>query len=273
MLATVGEWMAVDSGVFSLLSLVRELFLIELAAISVAASVLIRSRVRRRALEESVKGEKFRERHRIARELHDGAGHRLLAITMHARRLSVEATAEPSTAQIIEELAVQAQRDMREALGCLPHPDRVRAGDLLLSDQVIALGSDLPDVELSVHFGNIENEAGLDPATRHAALRIIQEAVSNAIKHGEGPIEVRVRFGEQLELSIANGGRSASRGAHPTGTPLLRLPSTGQGLPNMRMRATELGGVLDYHELPGGGVRIAACLPGRGRRRVRTPAA
>ncbi|MFD4583805.1 sensor histidine kinase [Streptomyces sp. NPDC058434] len=265
--------MAVDNGVFSLLSLVREFFLFELAAIAVAATVLIRSRVRRRALEESARGEKFRERHRIARELHDGAGHRMLAIIMHARRLSAEATAEPWTAQIIEELAVQAQREVREALGCLPHPDRFRAGAPLLSDQVIALGSDLPGVELSVHFGSLENEAGLDPAARHAALRIIQEAVSNAIKHGEGPIDVRVRFGERLELSVANGGRSASRGAHPTGTPLMRLPGTGQGLSNMRLRATELGGVLDYQELPGGGVRIAARLPGPGRRPVRTPAA
>jgi signal transduction histidine kinase len=276
MLAAMGEWMAVYSGVFSLLSMARELFLIELVAITVATSVLFRARARRLALEESAEGEKIRERHRIARELHDGAGHRMLAIVMHARQLSAQATGAPSTAQIIEELAVQAQREVREALGCLPRPDRAAAGPLL-SDQVIALGADLPEVDLSVQFGNVEGEVNLDAGSRHAALRIIQEGVSNAIKHGEGPIDVRIRFGEQLELSIANGAHSVAGSAAHAGLagtpPPPLLPSTGQGLSNMRQRAAELGGVLDYQDLPGGGVRISASLPGRPRRPAPTSVA
>ncbi|MET9294784.1 histidine kinase [Streptomyces sp. NPDC003077] len=263
-----------NSGVLPLLSLAREFFLIELVAIAVAAGVVVRAQRRRRALEELARHEKFRERHRIARELHDGAGHHMLAIVMHARRLSAETAGGRSTAQIIEELAVQAQREVREALGRLPRSDRAAANaGPLLSEQVVALGSTLPDVGLAVRFGNIEDEAGLHPDTRHAALRIFQESVSNAIKHGEGPIDVQVRFGDRLELKITNGGRPPVCAPRTTRTALPRVPGTGQGLSNMRLRATELGGTLDYQELPGGGVRITAGLPGRGRRPVHTSAA
>ncbi|MGW1955717.1 sensor histidine kinase [Streptomyces sp. NPDC001920] len=220
--------------------------------------------MRGRQLKEFARQERIRERIRIASELHDGAGHRMLGIVMHARQLSADA---PKTAHAIEDLALEVQREIREAVGWLPRSGGAPAKDASLSDHVIALGIDLPQVDLAVHFVNVEAEANLHASTRLAALRIIQEGVTNAIKHGEGPIEVRVEFGEQLDVSIVNGPaarsddgvRSLGRG--PSTAPL--VPGAGQGLFHMRRRAAELGGSLDYEELPGGGVRITTALPSR----------
>ncbi|WP_234439898.1 sensor histidine kinase [Streptomyces bicolor] len=242
-------------------------------AFSVALGILIRARTRSRHLKELARQERIRERVRIASELHDGAGHRMLGIVMHARQLSTDA---PKAAHAIEDLALEVQREIREAVGWLPRSGRAPTEQASLSDQVIALGIDLPQVDLAVHFDNVEAEGNLHASTRLAALRIIQEGVTNAIKHGEGPIEVRVEFGEQLDVSIVSTPVSRGddgvrcRGRGQTAVPL--IPGTGQGLFHMRRRAAELGGSFDYEELPGGGVRITTVLPSRPGRPVRATA-
>ncbi|WP_328770057.1 sensor histidine kinase [Streptomyces sp. NBC_00286] len=199
----------------------------------------------------------------------------MLAIVMHARQLSAQSVHAPKAAHAIEELAVEAQREIRAALGRLPRSEQA-SDDAPLSDRVTALGVDLPEVDLTLHFSGVEAEENLHASTRHAALRIIQEGVSNAIKHGEGPIDVRVEFGEQLHVSIVNGpapgngavARSRLRG----GTVAPLVPGSGQGLLHMRRRAAELGGSFCYQELPGGGVRIMATLPSRPGRPVEATA-
>ncbi|WP_433546996.1 sensor histidine kinase [Streptomyces sp. CA-294286] len=220
--------------------------------------------------------ERLRERRRIAREIHDGAGHHMLAIVLHARHLAAQTPMSATAVRAIEELAVEAQRDVRKALGCLPRTEGRAAPAPLLSVQALDLAADLPGIDLTMNLDHMEAEAELPPSTRHAALRIVQESVGNAVKHGGGPIDVRVRFGELLEVSITDRGRPSLPGSvvpdhgTPFGSPVV-LPSSGLGLPGMRRRAAELGGTLDYRELPGGGgVRVTAILPGRPGARVRT---
>ncbi|MFH9064888.1 sensor histidine kinase [Streptomyces coeruleorubidus] len=232
---------------------------------TIAVGIFFHARLKYRALEESARSEKFRERARIASELHDGAGHRMLAIVMHARQLSAQSAHVPMAAHVIEELAVEAQREIRAALGHLPR-SRSASYDAPLSDRVTALGVDLPEVGLTVHFSGVEAEEDLHASTRHAGLRIIQEGVSNAIKHGEGPIDVRVEFGEQLQVSIVNGpapGVGAVARSRLRGGAVPLVPGSGQGLLHMRRRVAELGGSFRYEELPGGGVRIMATMPSR----------
>ncbi|MFE7131012.1 sensor histidine kinase [Streptomyces sp. NPDC057638] len=245
----------------------RGLFLFELLSAVAVLWMFWYGKAKLRIHEESVTREKFRERRRIARELHDGAGHRMLAIVMHARRLGAENSEAAAAAETIEELAVQAGRDVRGALGCLPRQDRPGQVDGPLTDRVVALGVDLPEVGLRARFTNVGAEVNVHARVRHEALRLIQEGVTNAIKHGDGPIDVGVTFGDRLEVTITNGPR-AERGA-PTFQKAGRLgrslPGGGQGIPNMRRRAYELGGDLDFRRLPGGGVRIAAVLPLNGR--------
>ncbi|WP_175409410.1 histidine kinase [Streptomyces sp. TRM64462] len=217
--------------------------------------VLVRAKSKCRALRESARNATFQERLRIASELHDGAGHRMLAIVLHARQLRAQdgGTHAPRTAHLIEELAVEAQREVREALGCLPVPGSAPA-DPPLSERVVALGEGLPpDVDLTVRFGNAEAESGLGAAVRHAAYRIVQEALSNAVKHGSGPVDVRVDFGERLRVTVTNAARR-EEGATPV------FPGSGQGLAHMRRRAAELGGHVTYRPLPDGGVRLTAVL-------------
>ncbi|MFI5807300.1 sensor histidine kinase [Streptomyces sp. NPDC051561] len=242
----------------------RELFLLEVLSLATTLGVFLYGEAKRRALTAAVESEKFRERRRIARELHDGAGHRMLAIVLRARQLAAHSpsTPQPLAAQAIEELAVQAQRDVREAIGCLPRVTSGSPGRAVpapgatrsptLSELVTGLGLDLPAGNLSVGFDDMGREHHFSGDSRHAAFRIIQEAVSNGLKHSEGPIDVRVRFGERLEISVTSGGARRS-------VPV--LPGSGQGLLNMHRRAAELGGTLAYRELPGGRVRVIAVLP------------
>ena len=86
----------------------------------------------------------------------------------------------------------------------------------------------------------------------HSAYRIVQEALTNALKHaGQAHAEVIVRFGNQwLELTVRDDGHGSSDG----GTP-------GYGLVGMRERATLLGGQLDAGPRPTGGFTVHARFP------------
>lgn len=258
----------------SFLLLVREIYLIELLLGTLVLGVYAHGKARHRALAKSVSHERFHERRRIARELHDGAGHHLLAIVIHARRLSSQQPGAGPTAGTIENLAAEAQREIRRAIGRLPDPGSGQAAGPLepavespqwtgpLSERVAALGANLPVTDLVVHFAAIEEERKLAPGPRHQALRIIQEAVSNAVKHGEGRIDVRIRFGDPLDITVTSRSRPPA-GPREDTTGLAGKPGAdgGHGLVNMRLRAAELGGALDYRRLPGGVVQVTASLP------------
>lgn len=245
-----------------------------------AAAVWCERRVR--AADRAVRRERMRERGRIARELHDAAGHRLLAIVLHARRLAGEAPHVRFTAETIEELARLTQRDVRNALGVLRGPSshgssestpasRQVAGARSLSAGAVEIGTGLPDVDLTVQLDNVQIERELRPHVRHAALRIIQESITNAINHGGGPISVHLEFGDQLELNVVNG----SAGTAANEPPLRPLPSggagsrptevDGRGLSGICERVAELGGRVEYGEPPGGGFRLRAGIPIRAR--------
>lgn len=241
----------------------------------VVALVLLRCRSRCRELSRMVRRERSRERGRIARELHDVAGHRLLAIVLHARKLLSEVPDARSTAELVEELAVLTQRDIRTVLGVLRATDRdaafevaplgtsdTAAGNQPLSTSVVALGIGLPDVDLTVRLSEVEREHGLRPSARHAALRVVQEGITNAIKHGSGPISVHVDFGVELDVSVINGPVGGSlRTAPPRPRTGEDDRGPGRGLRGLRDRVAELGGTVEYGALDSGGFRVRARVP------------
>ena len=108
-------------------------------------------------------------------------------------------------------------------------------------------------MELHVEGERRELPSGLDLA----GYRVVQEALTNALKHGGGSAEVTVSFGEdELRLEIADAGRRASLAP--------RVEGGGHGLVGMRERVRVIGGELHAGPRPGGGFEVDARLPLQG---------
>jgi signal transduction histidine kinase len=198
------------------------------------------------------------ERARIARDLHDVVAHSMSVIVVQAgaERLALpeEATSTREVLQSIEETGRQALVEMRrlvemlrkddEELALAPQPSLAHLE--LLVEQVREAG--LP-VELSV-----EGEPrALPPGVDLSAYRIVQEALTNALKHA-GPARARVTIryaANQLELEVGDDGAGTTGGAD----------GGGHGLVGMRERVAVFGGVLEADRRLEGGYRLRATLP------------
>jgi signal transduction histidine kinase len=223
------------------------------------------------------------ERGRIARELHDVVAHSVsvMVVQAGAARRSVAANPGQATAALtqIESTGRQALAEMRRLLGLLrdrrdggealaPQPSLAHLDSLVLA----AREAGLP-VELTVEGEPRPLPAGIDLS----AYRIVQEALTNSLKHA-GPAKATVRIcygGAALEVQVWDDGRGASgpppgggepeangrppggRGADAEG----RLDGEGHGLIGMRERVALFGGELEVGPRPGGGFRVAARLP------------
>jgi signal transduction histidine kinase len=220
--------------------------------VSVMAYLLDRHRLQCRAAVPAVQ----RERLRIARELHDIVGHRLLAIAMHARQLRMVATQSGHVADEIDDLVRQTQSDVRRTIGMLRC---VRGGDgEPLSSSVTEFGTRLPHGELTIQFDNIDLERHVDPQLRRTALKIVQESVTNAVKHGRGPVRMQLSFGSELVISVVNGTVMDRIDILPD---RLVDTSAGFGLRGLRERVAAHGGSFVCGPVAGGGFAVRACLP------------
>jgi signal transduction histidine kinase len=197
------------------------------------------------------------ERARIARELHDVVAHGVSVMTIQAggvrQLLGSKREREREALLIIEETGRQALADMRRLLGVLrdaneapaltPPPGLGRIPELV--EQMRVAG-------LPVSYA-IRGEAGeLSPGIDVSGYRIVQEALTNALKHARPTrTSVVVTYGrETLEIEVTNDGRS--NGA---------APGPGHGLVGMRERATLYGGTLEAGPYEGDGYRVRARLP------------
>jgi signal transduction histidine kinase len=200
------------------------------------------------------------ERMRIARELHDVVAHHVSLMGIQAAAARRVLTRQPATAErslaCIEETSRQAVREMHRLLGFLrqepepesraPQPSMRELGALI--DQMRAAG--LPVVL------TIEGEArSLPPSVDLSAYRIVQEALTNTLKHaGPATAEVTVRYSDQdLEIEISDDGHhDSSLAAHS---------SSGKGLVGMRERVSLLGGRLQIGANAEAGFAVRAYLP------------
>jgi len=96
----------------------------------------------------------------------------------------------------------------------------------------------------------------LSPALEHAVLRVTQEALANAVRHGDADlITVRLRAGDgHVVLEVSDDGRGFDVAAREAGT-------AGLGLRAMRDRVAEHGGQLSIDSVPGAGTQVRACFP------------
>jgi len=210
-----------------------------------------------REREENARLAVSEERARIARELHDIVAHGVSVIVAQARagpHLVHDPERAAGAFRAIETSGRDALIDLRRLLGILRSDDQELAIgpqpglDSLASlvDQVSASG--LP-VQLRVEGEPMHLPAGVDLS----AYRIVQEALTNIVKHaGPATAEVAIRFGPRaLELEIVDDGRGAS-GA---------LDGTGHGLIGMRERVTLYGGTIEARTRDEGGYVVRARLP------------
>lgn len=236
-------------------------------AAALGESVRGRRALAAEALERAERAEQLRdqearylmnaERLRIAREVHDTVAHAIAVINLHAGVTAHVLDERPEQVReslgTIERTSATALRELRATLGLLrdagddehaPAPGLGRLGELV----AMARGSGL-EVTVDAEDPPLE----LPGAVNHAAYRILQEAITNAVRHaGPAHLNVSVRCDDELQIRVADDGH---------GGPATGEPGRGRGITGMRERAALLGGNLTAGPRPGGGFEVCACLP------------
>jgi signal transduction histidine kinase len=187
----------------------------------------------------------YRERRRIARDLHDGLAQDLAFIGAQARRLPA---GDDAPATRIAVAAARALAESRHAIATL-----ARSVDASLDSSVAQAAEEVAARE-GVRL-RLDLEPGLQApdAVHDALMRIVREALSNAIRHGRaGSVTVRLARTDDLHLTVEDDGVGL-----PAGEPNGR----GFGLVSMRERAEALGGTVELSPAPERGVRVEVRLP------------
>jgi signal transduction histidine kinase len=198
------------------------------------------------------------ERTRIARELHDVVAHSVSLMTVQAGAAKTIAAKDPEGAQramaAVEQAGRQTLNELRHLLDVLrpeagvnglgPQPGLAEVARL--TDQFVNAGLDV-----SVTVGDIK--ADLPARVDLFTYRIVQEALTNVLKHGGrgARAEVRIVIDEsEVVIEVLDDGLGSTN-----------LPGSGRGIVGMRERAMLLGGSLEAGPRAGGGFRVVAHLP------------
>ena len=207
-----------------------------------------RVRLRRERLEAAREREEGRERvavaeerTRIARDLHDSAGHAINVILVQAGAARLLRDKDPARAtealETIEDVARETLGDIDQLVRALREDDRPAQDDGVEPPLGLVGLATLVDRHRSAGLDVAMKADGprrpLAPGVDQAAYRILQEALTNAARHGEGSAEVEVTYGDAaVELAVSN----------PTGH---ESAGSGHGIVGMRERAALLGGTLE----------------------------
>ncbi|MEU1144233.1 sensor histidine kinase [Streptomyces sp. NPDC005863] len=252
------------------------LVLTVLSGVVLLLGTLLRERAeaRRRLVEQETISEAERarrtlleERARIARELHDVVAHHMSVITVQADSAPYRLRGLPASAQeefgAIATSARESLTEMRRLLAVLrsedahgeraPQPGLDRLPHLVEATARAGIPIDLSRPELAI----LRQLAEVTPAVDLSAYRIVQEALSNVMRHAPGArTEITVTLDStHLLVLVVNGPPTESPG------PLVESGGTGHGLVGMRERVRLVGGTVDAGPLPDGGFRVAARLP------------
>lgn len=202
------------------------------------------------------------ERLRLARELHDVVSHSIAMINVRASaavHVMDDRPGEARTALLaIKAASHDALRDLRAVLGVLTDPEdaasrRPAAGLAQLDELVESVRRAGVEVDLSLDLG----PAPLPPALDLTTYRVVQEALTNVVRHAPGAsTTVSVRREPNL-LSLA----VEDDGGHPDALDAEGRKGAGQGLEGMRERVRAAGGWLEAGQIPSGGFAVRAMLP------------
>ncbi len=193
----------------------------------------------------------------IARELHDVVAHNVSLMTVQASVARLMVSEDPRRAQeaigAVEEAGRRALDELRHLLGVLrPETASGELGPQPALNQVSTLVEQLRQTGMSVSL-TTDVPSELPVRVDLFAYRIVQEALTNVLKHGGAEATAHVRLEESdghLDIEVTD-----------TGTAGGTLPGAGQGIVGMRERAALLGGTLEAGPRPEGGFRVVARLP------------
>jgi signal transduction histidine kinase len=204
------------------------------------------------------------ERARIAREMHDVVAHRLSVIVLQSDGAGLIFDSDPHRAKRAITMIGQTGRDalaeMRGLLGLLRHAngtDPAAPADLRPQPGVPDIAELIDRVReagLRVEFEQVGDLNRVPVGVGLAAYRIVQESLTNIVKHAGPNVTVHIRLecrDSDLLISIADDGRGASA----------INDGAGHGLTGMRERATAVGGQVRAGPQPGGGFLVSARLP------------
>ncbi|MFB9469229.1 sensor histidine kinase [Nonomuraea salmonea] len=224
----------------------------------IAADAQRRAELAERTREEEARARVDAERLRIAREVHDTVAHAIAIINVQSGVTAHVLDKRPDVARealrAIEQTSSRALREMRAILGVLrdddeegrePYPGLEQVGELVAKARAAGL-----DVEVQ----ESSPATPLPSAVGGAAYRIVQESITNVVRH-VGPTRVTVVLDpgpEALEVRVTDEGR---------GTVVEPPDESGRGIVGMRERCRLLGGELAAGPRPGGGFEVRARLP------------
>jgi signal transduction histidine kinase len=196
------------------------------------------------------------ERNRIARELHDVVGHSVSLMTVQAsavrRLMRPDQAKEREALETVEAAGREALTEMRRMVGVL------RSGDAAPNlappptlDQLAGLADNFRRAGLDVVLEYDGKPMPLPPGLDLTAYRLVQEALTNTLKHAEATrVAVCVRYADDaLTIAVRDDGHG------PNGSP------AGTGLLGMRERVAVYGGTLRAGAAEGGGFELRAVLP------------
>jgi signal transduction histidine kinase len=240
-----------------------------LAAGAVGASVAARrqwlaAEADRTAREQLAREEETRrrvdaERMRIARELHDVVAHSMAMINVQATAASMQLATDPASVaaaiQAIRQASKSGLRELRAILEVLRQAD---GGTAAMPEPDLRAIAALVEATSAAGTPTTLEPAGgpvpLPPPVALAAYRIVQESLTNVVRHaGRVTATVSLRHdGGYLQVDVVNDGGPA---------PAAVSEGSGAGLAGMRERAAALGGTLEAGPRPGGGFAVRARLP------------
>ena len=205
------------------------------------------------------------ERTRIAREMHDIVAHNLAVMIALADGAAYTVGHDPDHAAVllghVSQTGRSALTEMRRLLGVLRGPEDSASGNApqpALADLITMIGT-VREAGLPVRLTVSGQAFPLPPGAQLTLYRIVQEALTNVLKHADAAsahVHLTYQNGE-VELEVTDDGRTAAP-VPPEAGPA----ATGHGLVGMRERAAVFGGEVSAGPRPEGGWRVHARLPG-----------
>jgi signal transduction histidine kinase len=228
----------------------------------------------RRAQEEATRRAVEVERSRIAGELHDVVTHNVSVMLIQAGAARKVMDVAPQEAKqsllAVEAGGRAAMAELRHVMGLLAGPDSEHPGDPADGlepqpglDRLDTLVERVRDAGMTVSVTMSPPPGPLPAGIDLAAYRVVQEALTNTIKHATGAtVSVAIACaGDWLEIEVTDTGGAEARKARKARKAREAPTGSGRGLIGLRERLAVYGGTLDAGPRPGGGFRVQARLP------------